>query len=203
MIAKIILLAYIIVSPFFNYKYVAFMDQTVIKILILVAIVLISFIDIELAILSMIAFLLLLINIYCMEMVEATQKLQKNKEEVSSDSSDNSSIDKQTSEDMPILLLPAPTLVNSYLPIVVENLTSQELQDNPGNPGNASIPSGGNSIMSSFPEPYCVDDKYDSVMSNRLYEHNIDSKIKPYEAFVKQLSPDESLDLIQNNDIPI
>lgn len=63
LVVKIILLIYIVISPFISYKYMTFINATLVKILILLLIILVSFIDLQLAVLLMIAFLILLVNL--------------------------------------------------------------------------------------------------------------------------------------------
>lgn len=63
LIIKILILVYIVLSPFINYKHMRFMNSTFIKISILILIILVSFVDLQLAILLMVAFLVFLVNL--------------------------------------------------------------------------------------------------------------------------------------------
>jgi hypothetical protein len=184
LVAKIVLISYIVISPLFSYKAITFLDTTTIKVLILISIVLISFIDLELAILATIAFLVLLINLYNISCKALHQKGM-----VSSESKVFKAVVPVESEAV------APSEVMSFPPVVPSEMIP--------------TPSGTPSIMTEFPpqslfqtpQAYSSDPKYDIVQSENLYEHNIDAKIKPYEAFIQQLSPNESLKLIQTNEL--
>lgn len=59
---KVALFAYIVISPFINYQYISFMNTLPVKILLLLALVGASFIDLHLAIIATLAFLVLMIN---------------------------------------------------------------------------------------------------------------------------------------------
>ena len=60
---KVIVFLYIIISPFFNYSYVSFLNTLFAKVLLLALIVVASFIDLQLAVLLTLAFLILIINL--------------------------------------------------------------------------------------------------------------------------------------------
>lgn len=62
-ISKVILVIYIIMSPFIQYQYVSFLDNMIFKVLVLVAIIVACFMDFQLAILMTIAFVIFIINV--------------------------------------------------------------------------------------------------------------------------------------------
>ena len=61
--AKIAFFIYIVLSPFINYKYIQFLNSVVAKVLLIIVIVMSSFVDLQLAIIITIAFLVLMINL--------------------------------------------------------------------------------------------------------------------------------------------
>jgi energy-coupling factor transporter transmembrane protein EcfT len=62
-IIKIILLIYIIISPFLDYKYFTIANTFAFKLILIIVIAAVSFIDLQLAILLTLAFLILVINL--------------------------------------------------------------------------------------------------------------------------------------------
>lgn len=60
---KIVLLAYIIFSPLIDYKHLSFMNNVVVKVLLLAIIVAACFYDFQMALVATIAFLILTINL--------------------------------------------------------------------------------------------------------------------------------------------
>lgn len=62
-VLKVIMITYIIMSPFIQYQYVSFLDNMIVKVLILVAIIVACFMDFQLAIVMTIAFVIFIINV--------------------------------------------------------------------------------------------------------------------------------------------
>ena len=71
---KIFIFAYIVISPFINNSWLKFINYTPIKIILLIIIVLLSFIDLQLAVLSMIAFLIILVNLNKEDIISMNSK---------------------------------------------------------------------------------------------------------------------------------
>jgi len=63
LIAKIAFFVYIVLSPFINSKYLVALNNMIFKVIFLIAIVAVSFIDLQLAIIMTLAFLVLIINL--------------------------------------------------------------------------------------------------------------------------------------------
>lgn len=61
--AKVAFFIYIVLSPFIPYKPIEFMNHTLFKVLFLILIVITSFVDLQLAIIMTLAFLILIINL--------------------------------------------------------------------------------------------------------------------------------------------
>lgn len=191
LVAKIVLISFIVISPLLSYKAVTFLDITGIKIMILISIVLISFIDLELAILSTIAFLVLLINLYNIN-CKALRQIHEQKV-VPAESKVFKAVVAEVGSEMSQI----PPSAENSVPFVATELA----QIIPTPSGTKNIITEYQTVMT-MPKAYCSasTELYD-IVSDNLYEHNIDAKIKPYEAYIKQLSPNESLKLIQTNEL--
>lgn len=61
--AKVAFFIYIILSPFIDHKYISFLNTTFAKVILLVLIVVVSFVDLQLAIIMTLAFLVLIVNL--------------------------------------------------------------------------------------------------------------------------------------------
>jgi hypothetical protein len=54
--------------------------------------------------------------------------------------------------------------------------------------------------ISDFPEPYCPGNQYEpTYISETLLTYSLDERTKPYEEYIRELSPSDSLKLIQSN----
>lgn len=171
LISKVVVLGYIIISPFLSYSKVTFMNETYIKILLLCAIVGISFIDLQLAILCMIAFLVLLINLYKLDLLTLKTKV-----------SQETSFIKQafTMQENPIL----PETV--FQETKIEKFTDEDVKE----------------TIYEFPQPYCPGNQYGpDFISEKALSITTDNRVKPYEEFVRKLSPEDSLKIIQSNEL--
>ena len=252
-VLKIIILGYIVLSPFLSYKYMTFVNATPIKILILLLIVLVSFIDLQLAVLLMIAFLILLVNLNKEVLV-----LLKNK--VTSEESGKVLLSKVLSEiktipeqmyvqdinkqeiasKLPVITMPTsqketmvrgnslfplpsdtmevPNMISEDIPQGVterfvdvdmeidprldfrmqraglQNQVQEQIREQSHEPVHAQT-------MYNFPAPYCKNlehlDPY--LISNNMFLYSTDDRTKAYEEYVRVLSPEEKLEIIQTN----
>ncbi len=140
-IVKILLIIYILLSPFINHKFLTIANTFSFKLTFIILITIVSFIDLQLAILMTLGFLIMVINL---------------------------NIPKQIKQSAPSL---EPFSVN--LP-VSENLSTQ--------------------TISEFPDKCDVKNFNDEDMNTDMYNIYIDSKIKPYENYIKQLSSPELIE---------
>lgn len=77
---KIIIFSYIVISPFISYKYLSFLNTIAAKISIILLIIGTTFLDIQLAIILTLAFLILVINLNKSTIEPYIQKLQSSSE---------------------------------------------------------------------------------------------------------------------------
>jgi hypothetical protein len=139
-ILKIAFFIYIVLSPFINYKYLTYLNNICIKVILLVIIVTVSFIDLQLAIIMTLAFLILIINM------------------------NSSLIFGQKTETFSVGL-PVAEIKR------IETLPSQTIYE---------FPDKCDSPQTLNPDK--------QTQNKNLYDLYIDSKIKPYEAYIRQLS---------------
>lgn len=149
--AKIAFFIYIVLSPFINYKYLAFMNQIGWKVLLLVIIVAATFVDLQLSIIMTLAFLILMIHL--------------NKD---------------------VIFGGALGGMRENFSIGLPVAELQRIKDVPGG------------TISDFPDKCGVEFEQSNSGSGsentieraniNLYDLYIDPKIKPYEAYIRQLS---------------
>jgi hypothetical protein len=177
MIVKIILLVYILLSPLLDHRYVLFINDTPIKVLMLIAIILVSFIDLPLAILLTVVFLVMLINVYRMDVVSMKKKWHANQE-------------------MHVLAesIVAQESKSQEFPVVIAEESRSDFATEQKEQNKKFT-------ISNFPEPYCpVVDKSTDI-SKHMYDITIDDRIKPYEEYVRKLSPEHALMSAQDNTV--
>jgi hypothetical protein len=188
--AKVAFFVYILISPFFNYTHVSFMNNMFIKILMLGIIIAASFVDLQLAIIMTLAFLVLIINL-------------------------NKDVIFGIKQNMPMITLSTP-LVMAEMPVMNGG---PGMSGMPGGPVMSGMPGGpvmsggpGGPGVTGVSEHFSVNvpietdnliefpDKCDKVtkekgqISNNLYDLYIDPKIKPYEMYIRQLSNPSTVD---------
>lgn len=161
---KVVFFLYILLSPFINYKYLAFMNQIGWKVILLVIIVAATFVDLQLSIIMTLAFLILMIHL--------------NKDVIfgSAEMRENFSIGLPVAELQRIKDVPGGTI--SDFP----DKCGVEFEQSNGGNGEVSgrgIGSSGNGEGTANPIERA---------NINLYDLYIDSKIKPYEAYIRQLS---------------
>lgn len=174
LVLKIVVLAYILVSPFVDHSVISFVNATPVKVLLLIAIILVSFIDLHLAMLFMIAFLILLINLY-------KKDLQNLKNTIPRKHNMMPNTHQNVKEHM--------VRGQSIMPIPSENEHIEKFSDQHVR-----------QTIAEFPAPYCPGKDYGhNSISDQLYLMKIDDRVKPFEEYVRRLSPEESIKLIQTN----
>lgn len=194
LIVKLVVLAYILVSPFISHTWLLPLNSTPVKILFLVVIVAVSFVDLQLAILLMIAFLVIVVNLNKDELVRLQKPVtQENKiiQEMLPTVTKEHMVRGQTIYPQPSdVSQPAVDAQRQNLMIPETFTQSQE------KPQVAQT-------MYDFPKPYCkgVGDIDPYQISNNLFLYSTDERTKPYEEYVKLLSPDLSLQTIQDNHV--
>ncbi len=247
LVVKIMILVYIVLSPFISYTYMRFFNYTAVKIAILILIILVSFVDLQLAVLLMIAFLILLVNLNKENIFKVKQESTQESllPQVLSDiktlpeklytQSIQPKITLVTSE-MGLPPIPKETMIrgNSLYPIpsdiievppnsytnppgTMERFVDMELDPNLDfrmkraqladqlneqireqtyNPVHAQT-------MYEFPKPYCkgVENIDPYIISNNLFLYSTDERTKPYEEYVKILSPECALKDAQTNEL--
>lgn len=211
LIVKIALLLYIVSSPLWNHSYISFANHLIVKIALLGVIIGVAFIDIQLAIICMIAFLVMIVNLNKAQLKDLSNKASVLQESMSSAKSfefpsltstfeDSQSTPRigdtmSSSELLPI----TPPLSSAHaMPHEMPHEMSHDKQVNEEQHVPNSIPQ----VMTDFPQPYCGDTKIRPMeISNNINAYFLDEKTKPYEEFIKALSPEESLKLIQSNEI--
>ncbi len=257
-VLKLIILAYIVISPFISYKYMTFINATPIKILILLLIIVVSFIDLQLAVLLMIAFLILLVNLNkgLLSLIKKTVTSEESASllipkvlsEIGTMSNVSSSVSTAPQSGMSTVTPPVSgmpqniqtkeTMVrgNSLFPIPsdivelpekmynnpdgvterfvdedmlidpkldfrmtqahLENQVQEQIREQTHEPVHAQT-------MYEFPKPYCKNlqhlDPY--LISNNLFLYSTDDRTKPYEEYVKILSPESALKDVQTNEV--
>lgn len=200
LIVKILVLAYILISPFINHSPLLLLNATPAKILLLIVIVFVSFVDLQLAILLMIAFLVLLVNLNNLE-VSKIKKLQP----VLSEQPTLSAIkERMRGNELPPI--PSDVFQPSVNSDRIEgpNPPSQVPEGFTDNTQRTpTMPRNPQQTMFNFPAPYCKGlehiDPYE--MSKEWFLYSTDEKTKPYEEYVRLLSPDKSLQIIQTNEL--
>ena len=156
LISKVILIVFIVASPFINYNYIGVLNNAPFKIMLLLIIVIVSFLDMQLAILLMVVFFILLVNFNNLEIHQVLKKEQPL----------NLSMSMPTSMPLPIST-PTPTLTYEIVRDVDEPSTL---------------------VQDYRIEPF-------------LQEGELDEKIKPFEAYIRILSPEDSFEKIQENSV--
>lgn len=177
MIVKILILVYIVISPMINHRYLVFINDTSVKVLMLISIVLISFIDLQLAILVTVAFLIMLINVYKLQFGPIKRK------------SPTVTSEEQKKKVLPEVRQEVMVQHEAVLPESSRYLEGFREDDV-------------NQTISTFPEPYCpgVGQEVQDI-SQHMFSISTDERAKPYEEFIRQLSPEEGLKAAQDNSI--
>lgn len=248
LILKIILLVYIVLSPFISYKYMRFINAAFVKIAILLLIILVSFVDLQLAILLMISFLVLLVNLNKESVfkVKTSTSEEKLLPQVLSDIKTlpekiyvhSQVLQPKISQDSVIVpqllqkenfpransLFPLPSDIMEVPEKTIGNPTgtlerfidmkleptldtrmqrakladqvNEQIHEQTYNPMNVQT-------MYEFPTPYCkgVENIDPYVISNNLFLYSTDERTKPYEEYVKILSPECALNNVQTNEL--
>lgn len=178
MIVKIIILIYIVISSAINHRYLAFVNDTPIKVLMLISIVLISFIDLQLAILITVAFLIMLINVYKLQLGPI-----KRKSAVVTSEEQNK---KVLAEVVKQEVKPNPEIVSHEGRRMLERFTEDDVHQ----------------TISTFPEPYCpgVGQEVQDI-SQHMFSISTDDRVKPFEEYIRKLSPEQGLHAIQDNTV--
>lgn len=240
---KILIFIYIIISPFISYEWLSFINITPIKVILLVVIVILSFVDLQLAILAMIAFLILLVNLNKLEIIKMKEiiiledpknqdiienMINKLKEGKEGDDDDDEEEERKNEkkhqgkikekEEMygygyvsrgklplplpeeevyptkptePIQAMIDRSVVTKYKEEMVRSQTFPK----------EIIEKFDEDTMSNFPKPYCNMVEYDkNLISEGIYDYSLDKRTKPYEEYIKKLSPNASIDSIQTNE---
>jgi hypothetical protein len=224
---KILIFVYIVASPFISHVWLRFVNYTAIKILLLIIIVFLSFIDLQLAVLAMIAFLIILVNLNKEDIKNMTKTADKKfttseelKNHISSIIQSEEHI-TQTKEHMvrghSIFPIPSDILeVEKYQNIDGEqspDVNFEEYQNQNIDAEQSQNPfpekSHGNNYddesevrqtISEFPKPYCNIIEYDPILiSQGLSDYSLDYRTKPYEEYLRHLSPNKSIENIQTN----
>ena len=224
---KIFIFAYIVISPFINNSWLKFINYTPIKIILLIIIVLLSFIDLQLAVLSMIAFLIILVNLNKEDIIsmnkKATQEVKTsqeltqhiitsmekpiNKEQMIR----GQSIFPMNSDILEVTNLGSTTgvakLDNTVGIEKFQNENSNQEYQQQGYRRNYDD-SDANELrdetnvrqtISNFPKPYCNIIEYDPVLiSEGLSDYSLDYHTKPFEEYVKHLTPEMAKQIISN-----
>lgn len=163
LVSKLFFLAYIILSPIIDHSVLLFLNNAACKVIILITIVAVSFLDMQVSILLMIVFLILLINF---------NRIDISRLNIVSDT-------KRYIQDMNDIfqeLIPEPE------PVVMSS--SKDFHAFGGQ-------------MLELIEPYFDTNVYQEVID----VDSLEEKIKPYEQYVKALSPMNSLSTIQSNEV--
>jgi hypothetical protein len=182
LVVKAIILVLIVVSAFIDVSKATWLNTTPVKIGILVAVLLVSFFDLQLAILCTIAFLVLLINLNKKAIIKVFQERKIVKEEMFRGES---------------LFPPAS---DKFVP--VPPVTEHYLAPEPSKKQDEQMKNSVNQTIANFPAPYCPGPQYDNTyISETVFSHNVDERTKPYEEYVRLLAPGSSLEQIQTNHI--
>jgi len=161
--AKIAFFLYILMSPFINYKYLAFMNQIGWKVLLLVIIVAATFVDLQLSIIMTLAFLILMIHLN--KNVIFGGALRESMRE-------NFSIGLPVAELQRIKDVPGGTITD------FPDKCGAEFEESNGGSGGGRGRGEGSEGAANPIERANIN----------LYDLYIDPKIKPYEAYIRQLS---------------
>jgi len=223
---KIFIFAYIVISPFINNSWLNFINYTPIKIILLIIIVLLSFIDLQLAVLSMIAFLIILVNLNKEEIIAMNKKASQevktsqeltqhiitsmekpiNKEQMIR----GQSIFPMNSDILQVAKLDSTAGVekfkneNSIGSRPPPELLNQEIKPNSeyqqGYRRNYDDETDVRQTISNFPKPYCNIIEYDPILiSEGLSDYSLDYHTKPFEEYVKHLTPEMAKQIITNS----
>lgn len=181
----IILLLIIFISLFIDYsKFIP--DNNILKILFLLIIVSVSFIDIKIAILLTLLFFIIIIKL--------NKKIVNNLKE-----SFNIKTNNYVKENIPFSYTPEKPLPVENLNIPINN--TKEVNDVPlaftkdttylGNISNAWYNYDSNE--------QCFGEKHKEDISTEQGSYMLDDKVKPYEMYIKNIIHPDSLDKIQSN----
>ena len=190
LIIKLLVLSYILISPFVSHASLLPFASTPVKILLLVMIVVVSFVDLQLAILLMIAFLVMIVNLNKDEVVRL-QTVSMPKNIISQEQVKEHMVRGQT-------IYPQPSdIAQPVIDASKQQLMTPETFTQESDITQSEIPQ----TMSEFPKPYCkgVGSTDPYQISGSLFLYSTDDRTKPYEEYVRMLSPDSSLNAIQNN----
>jgi len=231
---KLFIFGYIIISPFINNSWLKFMNYTPIKIVILITIVLLSFIDLQLGVLSMVAFLVILINLNKEEIMvmnnKANSEIKTSQEMMSRITSMENPPGKEQMirghsvfpipSDVLQPILPSSITKSSDISQFSEELKIEKFQNELGGVGGSPNPNqdfspyrqnydDSNDVamlreetnvrqtISSFPKPYCHAIEYDPIlMSEGISDYELDYHTKPFEEYVKNLTPEMAKQII-------
>lgn len=189
-IVKIILLVFIIISPFLDFKSIMWANSTPIKIFLLVGIVLFSFVDLQASILAMIAFLCLIINLNKEDLMKISITEEKIKEHMPRGE----------------IILPMPSFnpeKEHFGNLGIHETLRETLRETLNEPEVTPVSQNAPLVqtVSDFPSPYCPGDQFESTqISESAFLYNVDEKTKPYEEYIRQLVPN-SLEEIQSNKV--
>jgi len=161
--AKVAFFLYILMSPFINYKYLAFMNQIGWKVLLLVIIVAATFVDLQLSIIMTLAFLILMIHLN--KDVIFGGALRESMRE-------NFSIGLPVAELQRIKDVPGGTITD------FPDKCGAEFEESNGGSGGGRGSGEGSEGAANPIERANIN----------LYDLYIYPKIKPYEAYIRQLS---------------
>lgn len=181
LVVKLIVLSYIVVSPFINNQWLFPLHSLAFKIMLLVLIIAVSFIDLQLAVLLMVAFLIMIINL--------------NKNDITKLSKQESTYAPSFKEHMVrgLSVYPMPSDIEQHS-IESERSISEDFTQQQAPPKISQT-------MYQFPAPYCKGvahvDPYQ--ISDNAFLYSTDDRTKPYEEYIRTLSPDTSLENIQTN----
>jgi hypothetical protein len=204
---KILIFGYILASPFISHIYLTFINYTPIKIIFLIIIVLLSFIDLQLAVLTIIAFLLILVNLNKEDIKNMQKKADKEyttSEELTHNIID--SIAKPINKEEMIRGKSILQIPSDILEIEKFQNPFSEMPNNPIKPNEKYEQTyrynynDETQTISKFPKPYCNIVEYDPILiSQGLSDYSLDYRTKPYEEYIRHLSPNKSIDNIQTN----
>lgn len=206
---KTLILIFILSSPFYNVQQVFyFLNNFPAKILLLILVIGVSFIDIQLAIITSIAFFILLISFIQHKDINKLNKIKTNpilsqnitvKQQIQDDYSKNviSNTYKGTDETNIYTIdnnanieTPKGALDNIIAPITrYDDMPDiQKLYNNPGH------------TMYNFPDNKCNMPRQanNEYMNNAQISYTLDEKIKPYEEFIYQMTNLDSLENMCN-----
>ena len=198
LIVKLLVLAYICISPFLSHKALLPFASTPIKIIFLVIIIAVSFIDLHLAILLMVAFLVMIINLNKYEL-DRLQTTKPSRYPNSTMQEHNWQVKEHMARGQTIYPQPSDT-IQPLIDASRQNLmTPEEFSQPVSSLQGSKLPQ----TMYDFPAPYCKGvgptDPYS--ISDNLFLYSTDDRTKAYEEYIRVLSPSSSLEKIQNNHI--